>query len=82
VILMDNNMPVMSGTEALARLRDDPATASIPVIAVSANAMSDAVASGMSQGFFRYLVKPFDLVDLMDAVDAALDVKKVRRRGA
>ena len=72
VILMDNNMPVMSGVEALERLRADPSTADIPVIAVSANAMSDAVASGMEHGFFRYLVKPFDLVDLMDAVDAAL----------
>jgi signal transduction histidine kinase/ActR/RegA family two-component response regulator len=78
VILMDNNMPIMSGIEALRRLRDDPATAGIPVIAVSANAMSDAVDSGMAQGFFRYLVKPFDLVDLMDAVDAALDEKKAR----
>jgi signal transduction histidine kinase/CheY-like chemotaxis protein len=80
VILMDNNMPVMNGVEALRHLQDDPATAHIPVIAVSANAMSDAVTSGMAQGFFRYLVKPFDLVDLMDAVDAALDEKKKARR--
>ncbi len=46
------------------------------MIAVSANAMPGAVARGIEAGFFRYLVKPFDLVDLMDAVDAALDERK------
>jgi CheY-like chemotaxis protein/anti-sigma regulatory factor (Ser/Thr protein kinase) len=76
VILMDNNMPVMTGMEALRLLRADPATADIPVIAVSANAMPGAVARGIESGFYRYLVKPFDLVDLMDAVDAALDERK------
>jgi signal transduction histidine kinase/ActR/RegA family two-component response regulator len=82
MILMDNNMPVMNGVEALRQLQDDPATADIPVIAVSANAMSGAVDAGIAQGFFRYLVKPFDLVDLMDAVDAALDEKKKPRSRA
>jgi signal transduction histidine kinase/ActR/RegA family two-component response regulator len=73
VILMDNNMPVMNGREALRVLRADPATAAIPVIAVSAAAMPTAVESGLELGYFRYLVKPFDLVDLSDAVDAAID---------
>ncbi len=73
VILMDNNMPVMSGREAMRILRADPATASIPVIAVSAAAMPTMVSSGLEQGYFRYLVKPYDLVDLTDAVDAAID---------
>ncbi len=73
VILMDNNMPVMNGREALRILRSDPATAGIPVIAVSAAAMPAAVESGLELGYFRYLVKPYDLVDLADAVDAAID---------
>jgi signal transduction histidine kinase/ActR/RegA family two-component response regulator len=73
VILMDNNMPVMNGREAMHLLRQDPATAGIPVIAVSAAAMPDAVSSGLEQGYFRYLVKPYDLVDLTDAIDAAID---------
>jgi signal transduction histidine kinase len=73
VILMDNNMPVMSGREALRVLRADPLTAGIPVIAVSAAAMPTAVSSGLELGYFRYLVKPYDLVDLADAVDAAID---------
>ena len=73
VILMDNNMPVMSGREAMRILRADPATAGIPVIAVSAAAMPNMVSSGLEQGYFRYLVKPYDLVDLTDAIDAAID---------
>jgi CheY-like chemotaxis protein len=73
VILMDNNMPVMSGREAMRILREDTATAGIPVIAVSAAAMPATVSSGLEQGYFRYLVKPYDLVDLSDAIDAAID---------
>ena len=76
VILMDNNMPVMSGREAMRILRADPATAGIPVIAVSASAMPTAVSSGLEQGYFRYLVKPYDLVDLTDAIDAAIDATR------
>jgi CheY-like chemotaxis protein len=73
VILMDNNMPIMSGREAMRILQQDPATAGIPIIAVSAAAMPNMVSSGLEQGYFRYLVKPYDLVDLTDAVDAAID---------
>ena len=73
VILMDNNMPILSGREAMRILREDPATAGIPVIAVSAAAMPGMVSSGLEQGYFRYLVKPYDLVDLTDAIDAAID---------
>jgi signal transduction histidine kinase/CheY-like chemotaxis protein len=76
VILMDNNMPVMSGREAMRILREDPATAGIPIIAVSAAAMPDAVSAGLQHGYFRYLVKPYDLVDLADAIDAAIDISR------
>jgi signal transduction histidine kinase/CheY-like chemotaxis protein len=76
VILMDNNMPIMSGREAMRILQEDPATAGIPIIAVSAAAMPNMVSSGLAQGYFRYLVKPYDLVDLTDAIDAAIDVSR------
>jgi len=79
VILMDNNMPVMSGREALRVLREDPATAAIPVIAVSAAAMPAGVSQDLELGYFRYLVKPYDLVDLTDAVDAAIDSVRAGR---
>ena len=76
VILMDNNMPILSGREAMRILQEDPATAGIPIIAVSAAAMPNMVSSGLAQGYFRYLVKPYDLVDLTDAIDAAIDVAR------
>ena len=72
VILMDNNMPEMSGAEAQARLRADPRTATIPVIAVSANAMPGEKTAGLAAGFFRYLTKPFEVVELLQAVGDGL----------
>ncbi|MCE4537296.1 ATP-binding protein [Pelomonas sp. P7] len=81
VILMDNNMPAMSGREAQAILKRDPRTAHIPVIALTANAMPDAAASGLAAGFYRYLTKPLDPGQLMEALDSALDAVRSRRPG-
>jgi PAS domain S-box-containing protein len=72
VILMDINLPGMNGIQALKVLRDDPDTAHIPVLAISANAMLSDVKLGMDLGFFRYLTKPIDVVEFMDALDVAL----------
>jgi PAS domain S-box-containing protein len=72
VIVMDNNMPEMSGREAQALLRADPRTAAIPVIALSANAMPGAADAGLAAGFFRYLTKPFDFAELLRAVGDGL----------
>ena len=80
VILMDNNMPLMSGREAQSLLKLDPRTAHIPVIALTANAMPDAAASGLAAGFFRYLTKPLDAGQLMSALDSALETARQRRR--
>jgi PAS domain S-box-containing protein len=80
LILMDNNMPEMSGREAQAILRSDPRTADIPIIALSANAMPGAIDKGLAAGFFRYLTKPFDVHDLLAAVDEALKVSKAKQR--
>ena len=74
VILMDINLPDMSGFKALEVLRSDPATAHTPVIALSGNAMPLNVASGLEAGFFRYLTKPLDLAEFSDALDAALQI--------
>jgi len=52
---MDVNLPGISGTEALRILREDPVTAHIPVVALSANAMPRDIAMGLELGFFRYL---------------------------
>jgi|CXWL01.1.fsa_nt_gi PAS domain S-box-containing protein len=73
VVLMDINLPGISGLQALKILRDDPATAHIPVIAVSANAMPLDIERGIKAGFFRYITKPIKVNDFMDAVDLALE---------
>lgn len=72
VIMMDINLPDISGFRALAILRANPATAHIPVIALSANALPLNVESGLEAGFFRYLTKPIKLDEVMDTLDVAL----------
>ncbi|MBI5091839.1 MAG: PAS domain S-box protein [Candidatus Hydrogenedentes bacterium] len=72
VILMDINLPDISGFEALNLLRDDPATARIPVVAISANAMPRDIENGMKAGFFRYLTKPIRVNEFMGTLNDAL----------
>jgi len=74
VILTDINMPDISGFKVLEILRSDPATAHIPVIAISANAMPLSIEKGMEAGFFRYLTKPIKVDEFMEALNAALEV--------
>ena len=73
VILMDINLPGISGIQALKILREDPATAHIPVLAISANAMPHDIKKGLEAGFFRYLTKPIKVNEFMDALDVALE---------
>ena len=61
LILMDVQMPVMNGFEALRHLKDDPATRDIPVAALSADAFEDQQAVALEAGFLEYLTKPIDL---------------------
>jgi signal transduction histidine kinase/ActR/RegA family two-component response regulator len=72
VILMDINLPGISGIEALHILRADPVTAHIPVIALSANAIPRDIEKGLEAGFFNYLTKPIKVTQFMDALDVAL----------
>ena len=73
VILMDINLPGISGIEALKILREDPATAHIPVVALSANAMPRDIAMGLELGFFRYLTKPIKVKEFMDTLNETLE---------
>ena len=73
VILMDINLPGMSGLQALKRLREDPLTSHIPVLAISANAMPHDIRKGLDAGFFRYLTKPINVHQFMDAMEQALE---------
>lgn len=73
LILMDINLPGMDGLQAMARLRDDPRTQHIPVIALSANAMQAAVRRAREAGFAAYLTKPVVIEDLRAAIWRALE---------
>lgn len=82
-ILMDINLPGLSGSEALRVLQQDAATAHIPVIALTANAMQKDIDKGLAQGFFRYLTKPIKIKELLDTIDLAIAEADARRvRGA
>jgi signal transduction histidine kinase/ActR/RegA family two-component response regulator len=72
VILMDINLPGISGIGALRILREDPATAHIPIIALSANAVPRDIERALEAGFFDYLTKPIKVDQFMAALDAAL----------
>jgi signal transduction histidine kinase/CheY-like chemotaxis protein len=72
IILMDLNLPGMSGLEVLAQLQREPATKDIPVIALTANAMARDIERGMAAGFFRYLTKPIDIDKFNEAIDLTL----------
>jgi len=73
VILMDINLPDISGIEALKILRGNPATAHIPVVALSANAMPRDIEQGMRAGFFLYLTKPIKVSEFMETLNVALE---------
>jgi two-component system cell cycle response regulator DivK len=68
LVLMDIRLPDMDGVEALRRLRLDPRTASIPVLAVTAQAMKGDRERFMQEGFDGYLSKPVDVDELLRAV--------------
>jgi PAS domain S-box-containing protein len=78
VILMDINLPGISGIQALRILAEDRATAHIPVVALSANAMPRDIERGLEAGFFRYLTKPIKVNEFMDTLNVALKFAKTQ----
>jgi len=72
LVLMDINLPGISGFDALRIIKADPRTAAIPVIAVSAAAMPGDVRAGLEAGFATYLTKPFDVPSLLAQIRALL----------
>jgi CheY-like chemotaxis protein len=61
LLLLDIHLPDIDGYQVLARLRADPATRTLPVVAVTAQAMPDDVRRVLAAGFDGYLAKPLDL---------------------
>jgi CheY-like chemotaxis protein len=78
IILMDITLPGISGIQALNILLEDPVTAHIPVLAISANAMPRDIKTGLEAGFFQYLTKPINLNEFLEAVDVAFEFAEAR----
>jgi signal transduction histidine kinase/AmiR/NasT family two-component response regulator len=78
IILMDINLPGISGIRALRILAEDPTTAHIPVIALSANAIPRDIEKGLEAGFFRYLTKPIKVKEFMETLDVAFEYAKAQ----
>jgi two-component system, chemotaxis family, chemotaxis protein CheY len=80
LVLVDINMPVMSGTEMIARLRAEPATAALPVIVVSTDGSlsRSEMARAQGAGFVR---KPFTPEDLRDAIAGVMGVSHEQLAG-
>ena len=72
VILMDINLPGISGIEAMEIIRRDPLTAHIPVVALSANAIPRDIETGLEAGFFRYITKPIKVNEFFETLNDAL----------
>ncbi|MBX3617136.1 PAS domain S-box protein [Nitrosomonas sp.] len=70
LILLDINLPSMSGFEVLNRIRQLPAYTTTPVIAVTARAMPDDIEAGLKAGFTAYLTKPLDIERFLKIIDS------------
>jgi len=73
LVVMDIQLPGMNGMEALRHLRDNPATCAIPVIAVTASAMTHDRPRILAAGFDGYQTKPINVKEFLEAVRATLD---------
>ena len=73
LVLMDVQLPEIDGVEALGRLREDKRTASIPVLALTAQAMQGDRERFLAVGFDGYVSKPVDIVALVDTVHEHCD---------
>ena len=73
LVLMDLELPGINGIEAFKRLRTDPRTQGIPVIAVTASAMTYSLAEIMAAGFDAYQMKPISVRKFLETVRAVLD---------
>ncbi len=72
VVIMDINLPGMSGFDAAQQLREWPETTSIPIVGLSAAALVKDTARGKDAGFFRYLTKPVKVAELTAVLEELL----------
>ena len=79
VILMDLDLPVVDGWEASRRLKNNPATHDIPIIALTAHAMSGSREKALAAGCDEFDTKPVDFDRLMQKINSLLGGKKPDR---
>ncbi len=72
LVILDIMMPLMSGMEVLRHLKAEPATADIPIILMTAKRQESDVNSGFALGVVDYIVKPFNLRDLVLQVQSVI----------
>lgn len=72
IVLLDMDLPVLDGWSTCAALRADPATAALPVIALTAHAMSDDRQKAIDAGCDDYTTKPIDFPLLLEKIEALL----------
>jgi PAS domain S-box-containing protein len=75
LILIDSVMPVMSGPNAIVRLREQPAFQRVPIISISASAFADDASRAMSAGANGFLTKPIDVNRLVDEIARHLNIR-------
>ena len=79
VILMDIMMPVMDGREATRRIRSNPETKDIPILAITALSQESELRECIEAGCNGYMLKPFDYKDLQEKIQALLDPCKDKK---
>jgi two-component system, cell cycle response regulator DivK len=78
LILMDMSLPVMDGWEATRRLKEVPATSRIPVVALTAHALSDDREKARRAGCDAYETKPVELTQLIETIERLLSARGTR----
>jgi two-component system, sensor histidine kinase and response regulator len=80
LILLDVMMPGMTGLEACRILKQDPVTADIPIIIVTAKSSADDAKEGLGAGAFDYIKKPFEKVEMLARINSALKLVEAHKQ--
>jgi CheY-like chemotaxis protein len=78
LVLLDMHLPDIAGLELLRHLKSDAATAQIPVVIVSADALADQIQASLAAGASRYLTKPVAVSELLELIDDVLENVETR----
>lgn len=81
VVVLDVMMPELDGFSVASRLRDNPRTAGLPIVFLSARTQDAALARGRELGAAAYVTKPFDIFDLCELVHELIDDQSGLGRG-